>query len=309
REFSTADLRVIRALGNGAFGTVLLVQDRETEELLALKSIPKHTIETKSYPNVFAEQDVLKRLAGNQGLLSLRASFEDDFFFHFLTDYHPGGDLYDLMEQRGSIPEAEAKRMCAQLILALELMHKHRIIHRDLKPENILVDENGNLVIADFGLAVAFGRTVEDQPWRLDRRWASPRPEGSDALGLELDTLQEAAGTPYYIPPELHAGTRRDYSYDVDVWAFGMIVYMMLHNGDLPFYLYEEVDGDAIRRRLVQEPLVIREDVVTPEAVDFIRMILTKDYTKRPSWEQIKQHPWLSEMYVYPIPTSGGNYA
>ena len=85
REFSTADLRVIRALGNGAFGTVLLVQDRETEELLALKSIPKHTIETKSYANVFAEQDVLKRLAGKQGLLSLRASFEDDFFFHFLT--------------------------------------------------------------------------------------------------------------------------------------------------------------------------------------------------------------------------------
>ena len=176
-------------------------------------------------------------------------------------------------------------------ILALELMHKHRIIHRDLKPENVLVDENGNLVIADFGLAVAFGRTAEDQPWRLDPRWASPHSEGSDALGLELDTLQEAAGTAYYLPPELHAGTRREYSYDVDVWAFGMIVYMMLHNGDvrvlhilfalvvthpssqLPFHLYEEVDGDAIRRRLVQEPLVIREDVVTPEAADFIRMV------------------------------------
>ena len=110
--------------------------------------------------------------------------------------------------------------------MTMEALHEKRIIHRDLKPENILVDGLGQLVLADFGMSRAFGRTPEQRPWMHQQR-----QQKTDA-GVErgLDKTDTGCGTAQYMAPEQY-DPRLDgsYSYGVDVWAFGVIMYEMLH--------------------------------------------------------------------------------
>ena len=110
--------------------------------------------------------------------------------------------------------------------MTMEALHEKRIIHRDLKPENILVDGLGQLVLADFGMSRAFGRTPEQRPWMCQQR------QQKTNAGVErgLDKTDTGCGTAQYMAPEQY-DPRLDgsYSYRVDVWAFGVIMYEMLH--------------------------------------------------------------------------------
>ena len=65
----------------------------------------------------------------------------------------PGGDLSKLLDKVDSLSEDVAKIYVAEILLALEALHKHNIIFRDLKPANVLIDEDGHVALTDFGLA------------------------------------------------------------------------------------------------------------------------------------------------------------
>ena len=66
-------------------------------------------------------------------------------------DYYPGGDLYSLLEERGTLQQNEVINLAAKIVLILEDLHERGLIHRDLKSENFLLDEKGSLVLCDFG--------------------------------------------------------------------------------------------------------------------------------------------------------------
>ena len=70
-----------------------------------------------------------------------------------VLDYCPNGDLSLHLNEKQIFEEHEAKFFIAEVILAMEYLHKHDILYRDLKPENILVCEDGHIKMADFGLA------------------------------------------------------------------------------------------------------------------------------------------------------------
>ena len=70
-----------------------------------------------------------------------------------VIDYCSGGDLSEHLVSKGTFTQEETKIIAAQIILALEYIHNLNVIYRDMKPENILVDDEGNIKIADFGLA------------------------------------------------------------------------------------------------------------------------------------------------------------
>lgn len=70
-----------------------------------------------------------------------------------ILEYCPGGDLGDLLRSRKKLSEDVAKIYIAEILLALEALHKDLIIYRDLKPDNVILDENGHAKLTDFGLA------------------------------------------------------------------------------------------------------------------------------------------------------------
>lgn len=111
-------------------------------------------------------------------------------------------------------------------MLAFRKLRQKRIIHRDVKPENILLDEFGRPIVGDYGLARQFGRSAEEQPWRLEQQWAHGEAEDEAAHRVGTDHARALVGTSRYVAPEQWKGEA--YSYEVDVWAFGIMLYYMM---------------------------------------------------------------------------------
>ncbi|KAI0349553.1 kinase-like protein [Trametes cingulata] len=304
----TSDFRPIRVLGKGGHGTVYLVEDVVTERLLAMKVIEKNGLRLREYPAVFEEQAVARALTatpevgdtacGRAHFVALQGSFEDSDNFYFLTDYYPQGDMTKLLKRQGRVSEDQARQWCAELLVALEHLHIKRIVHRDIKPDNILLDQDGHIVLADFGIARAFKRKDADRPWKRVHPWgwrasldesSEDRPTG--AKGKDEDVTHSLVGTAGYIAPEVYSGK---YSYGVDVWGVGVVLYCMLV-GKLPFGL------DPKQQRL--EEIIARTDnvpvdfdlygVVDADVRDLLTKMLEKDPRKRPTIRKLKKHRWF----------------
>ncbi|KAI0372619.1 kinase-like protein [Pilatotrama ljubarskyi] len=307
----TSDFRPIRVLGKGGHGTVYLVEDLVRERYLAMKVIEKNGLRMREYPAVFEEQAVSHALTGvadsndaaggRMWFAPLQGSFEDSDNFYFLTDYYPRGDLMKLLKYEGRVAEDQARQWCAELLVALEHLHRRRIVHRDIKPDNILLDEDGHIVLADFGIARAFKRPDDERPWNRVHPWGrrtsldgpnDEKPRGT--RGREADVTHSLVGTAGYIAPEVYSGK---YSYAVDVWGAGVVLYCMLV-GKLPFGL------DPKQQRL--EEIIARTDnvpadfdlygVVDADVRDLLTKMLEKDPRKRPAIRKLKKHRWLSGM-------------
>ncbi|KAI9057362.1 kinase-like protein [Trametes sanguinea] len=300
RVLTVDDFRIIRVLGEGGHGLVLLVQDQLTDKLFALKVISKDSVKYLDHvAKVLIEKDAMQALMGNPSFVGIKGSFEDEDNFLFLMDYYPGGTLHDKIQRVGRFPMWMARRYAAQLILAMEELHRNRIIHRDIKPKNILLTDHDQVVISDFGIARMFGRTVDEQPWRmmeevwklkedLPTRKAEDEQYKYKATPACDDITTTECGTEAYIAPE----TRYfKYSYEVDVWAVAVTIFEMLH-GKLPFGYDGSLTKGSARVKAVFGMIKFDSDL-DPDAVDLLQAMFQADPRKRPTWEQIKAHRWF----------------
>ncbi|KAI0328751.1 kinase-like protein [Cubamyces sp. BRFM 1775] len=281
RELKFEDFRIIRVLGQGGQGLVMLVQDLITDKLFALKAIKKEVLSTRDFQTVFVEQNIMQALAGNPFFTTLKGSFEDEEHFFLITDYISGGDLSSRIRKQGKLSTNEARRYAAQILLGMEELRRQRIIHRDMKPQNILLNAQDEAIISDFGLARTFGRTDASED------------DDDEFEFIKKDQTKAACGTFGYIPPEMfESGT---HSYEADVWSFAVTLYEMLH-GKLPFgYDDKDLPTNEAISRVILETVEI-DDHVDPDAHDLLQAMLAKDPMRRPTWEQIKEHPWFDSM-------------
>lgn len=102
--------------------------------------------------HVRAERDVLSE-AKIPWIVELKYSFQDEFYLYLVMEFCPGGDLMSLLIHKDILSEDEARFYIAELVLAIESVHKLKCIHRDLKPDNILIDKDGHVKLSDFGLS------------------------------------------------------------------------------------------------------------------------------------------------------------
>jgi serine/threonine protein kinase len=102
--------------------------------------------------HVRAERDVLSE-ANNKWIVDLIYSFQDDTYLYLVMEYLPGGDLMSLLMKKDILSEDEARFYTAEMVLAIESVHKLSCIHRDIKPDNVLIDKSGHIKLSDFGLS------------------------------------------------------------------------------------------------------------------------------------------------------------
>lgn len=126
-----------------------------------------------------------------------------------LLDLCKNKSLSQVIRRRKRFHEVEVRYYAKQILKGLKYIHSKNVIHRDIKLGNLFIDENMKIKIGDFGLAQMITKT---QPRRFS-----------------------VCGTPNYLAPEIINGkTFGGHSYEVDIWAFGVIVYVMLV-GKSPF--------------------------------------------------------------------------
>lgn len=96
-------------------------------------------------------------------IVRLHATMQDFSSVFLVMDFVEGGELFSLMRRLGKHPVLAAKFYAAEVLLALEYLHKQNVVYRDLKPENILIDREGHIKLVDFG----FSKRITEQTWTL----------------------------------------------------------------------------------------------------------------------------------------------
>uniref|UniRef100_A0A1B6KDU0 cAMP-dependent protein kinase n=1 Tax=Graphocephala atropunctata TaxID=36148 RepID=A0A1B6KDU0_9HEMI len=207
-DLKISDFKIIRKLGEGGFGKVVLAEIKSgyDDTLYAIKVIDKKSVvKQKVFTKVYNEKKVLQSL-NFPFVVYLKYFFIDFKNLYFVMPFVPGGDFLAHLTKHFKLSESHAKFYMSQLVLALEYLHYLGLIHRDVKPENIMIDAFGYIKLADYGLCIrCYGN---------DRAWSM-------------------AGTEYFMAPEMMTLTGYDSS--VDWWALGVTIYVVCA-GDYPFY-------------------------------------------------------------------------
>ena len=194
-------------------------------------------------------------------------------------EYLPGGDLYSLLRELGSLDEKSAKIYTYQIVQALGYLHSNGIIHRDLKPDNILISAEGFLKLTDFGLSYI---------GIVDRQMGEIVPSDPN-----LVKSSSFVGTPDYIAPEIILN--QEHSFPVDWWSLGIILYEFIM-GVPPFHANTEAET---HERILKGAYMLpteEDDDVSPECIDFIKQLLQLNPEKRlgtKGVEEILNHPWF----------------
>ena len=149
-------LPILRVLGKGSFGKVVLVQKQEGIEcgqLFAMKILKKtHLLKRRQVERTRTERQVLSNV-NHPFIMKLHYAFQTPEKLYLVLDYCPGGELFFHLSRFRRFPERVARFYAAELLLAIGHLHKRGIIYRDLKPENVLLDAEGHVKLGDFGLA------------------------------------------------------------------------------------------------------------------------------------------------------------
>ncbi|KAA1477263.1 kinase-like protein [Dentipellis sp. KUC8613] len=274
RKVQVSDFEMLRVLGKGCAGKVLLVRHRSSADLYALKAITKrHVLAHQELQHTLTEQAVLKRMAAEGAdpfVVKLWWSFHDKENLFLVMDFHPGGDLATQLARWGRLGRDRARFYAAEIVEGVEGLHNAGVIYRDLKPENILIAADGHIVLTDFGLSKEFPRrsaaiTAPSTPngQRNGFQTASQTPpatpywmngngeERSQDLAQPWpsrgsDATSTFCGTAEYLAPEVIQGL--PYSYEVDWWSFGTMLYEILA-GILPFGAVSDTRERLARRR------------------------------------------------------------
>ncbi len=311
KKISIFDFEPLKIIGKGAFGEVRVCKYIPNGSIVAIKKMKKEEMHKKNQVlHVRAERDVLSE-AKNEWIVDLKFSFQDQNYLYLGMEFLPGGDLMSLLMARDILPEQEAKFYAAEIVLAIESVHKLDCIHRDLKPDNVLIDADGHIKLSDFGLSKKLDLKLMDNHLQNDLRNFVNNNNSNNVRGFKnISYAQQfsqfksiknkkrrafafsTVGTPDYIAPEVIR--QKGYGQEIDWWSLGVIMFEMMI-GYPPFF--SESSTETCKKILDwKNTLNIRPEAnISKEAEDILRRLINDPETRLGSngAEEIKNHPFF----------------
>jgi calcium-dependent protein kinase len=216
----TQNYEIIKKIGEGGYGKIYKVKNKESGDIRAMKQIMKSKI-----PDIEKFQNEIKILAilDHPNIVRLFEVIEDDKYFNLFQELCTGGEL--LSKVKKPLKEKEIAKIFNQIMSAISYCHEKGVVHRDMKLENILFaneSEDSPIKIIDFGLSVLLGKKDVNK---------ETTNEVNDLKKYGYKRMTTKVGTVYYMSPEILKGS---YDEKCDIWACGVILYILL-SGYPPF--------------------------------------------------------------------------
>ena len=262
------DFNILKELGAGSFGRVLLVQHKVTQAKYAIKAIDKRNkanIQEKPY---FRREIEIMYRVHHPNVVKLFGHFEDNTYCYFIMEYISGGNIYALVPKSRSIPPKQIASIMKDVISAVYFLHHMhpKIVHRDIKPENVLLDKGMVGKLTDFG-------------------WSNYM-QGD----IKRTTV---CGTPVYLAPEIINNQGHDEH--VDIWCIGVLLFELMAG----YSPWGGEDVQTVRYNICRLKIRWPQDI-DRDAMDLISKILKYNPEERLTLRQMLAHPFFTKYFPNP---------
>ena len=274
---------IIKSIGEGGMANVYLAYDTILDRNVAIKVLRGDLANDEKFVRRFQREALSASSLSHPNIVAMYDVGEDDGLYYIVMEYVEGKTLKQLLKKRGSLTLSETIDIMLQLTDGMAHAHDSYIVHRDLKPQNIMIQDDGQIKITDFGIAMALNST-------------------------QLTQTNSVMGSVHYLPPEQAAG--KGTTIKSDIYSMGIIFYELL-TGELPF------KGDSaveIALKQMKEPLPdvhkLNNDI--PQSIENIILKSTAKNPKNRYDDAKSMHNDLltalnddrinEEPYVYPYP-------
>ena len=263
---------LLEELGRGHFGKVCKCKNKTTGNIFAVKVINKTSMKSKDLELIQQEKNYLK-LIKHPNIISLKDYYEDKKNIFLITECFNGGDILTFLDnkQKGKekVSEKEAAKIIKRIADGIKYLNFFGIIHRDIKPENIMFadkKDTKSLKIIDLGVCktLTYG-----------------------------EMASEPIGTNGYISPEIYM--HHNYSFKIDVWSLGVILYLLITGGILPFD-DEKMDSHVIGKKVIYLQQEYPEEYFGNKSKGLIILLdkmLEKNYMKRINISEVIKDSWF----------------
>ena len=221
---------IIKSIGEGGMANVYLGYDEILDRNVAIKILRGDLSNDEKFVRRFQREALSASSLSHPNIVEMYDVGEDNGLYYIIMEFVDGKTLKQLLKRRGSLTLSEAIDIMLQLTDGMSHAHDSYIIHRDLKPQNIMIQDDGQIKITDFGIAMALNST-------------------------QLTQTNSVMGSVHYLPPEQAAG--KGSTTKSDIYSMGIIFYELL-TGKLPFKGDNAVE---IALKHMRDPLPnVRED-------------------------------------------------
>jgi len=262
-------------LGRGASGRVYraLNQGGGGSHFVAIKEIPLVGMSVAAARAVESEVELLRNLSHPQ-IIRFYETIRTEHHLYLVLEYVENGSLASILKTFGRLPEHMLIVYMRQVLAGLEWLHAQGVCHRDIKGANLLITQDGQVKLADFGVASRVVDAAEQAGAPIDGRGEGP------------------VGTPYWMAPEIIQ--MEPFTTASDIWSLGCTVLELL-TGEPPYFELRPVN--ALYRIVHNTDPPIPETVRTgsPLLNDFLLRCFDRDPKTRASASALRQHEWLQQ--------------
>jgi eukaryotic-like serine/threonine-protein kinase len=233
KKFEIPGYEIIEKLGKGSMGLVFKARQTSVERIVAVKVLLDTLAQNKEFIKRFQREAKIAAKLQHNNIVNAIDAGEVEGHHYFVMEYVEGATIKDELDKNKVFDEKVALKIVLAVADAMKHAHERGLIHRDIKPENVILTKDGQVKLADLGLA----RLTADEKWAMSE------------AGM-------AIGTPYYISPEQVRG-QVDVDIRGDIYSLGATLYHMV-TGRVPYP--GETPQEVMRKHVDKNALLIPPD-------------------------------------------------